>query len=171
MKRLGLLEKKTKSKLSALLLQRRKEKISIRALNHLISLKFKMKNQKPEDVEKLFFIYEAMLLMEEKEGKYLAIEALKKEVVSTNNLNKENNKNIKTSSNEFDLLLNRLLSLGIVFYPRKGIVQRLLTFRWKDVENRSKFEGALIDLIVKANEENLDKLRKVYPELVKEFRK
>lgn len=38
------------------------------------------------------------------------------------------------------------------------------------LNNRSKFEQDLISLILKANEENLEKLGKVYPELVKEFR-
>jgi hypothetical protein len=43
----------------------------------------------------------------------------------------------------------------------------------KELENikyKSKFEQDLINLILEANEENLEKLRKAYPNLVKKFR-
>ena len=43
----------------------------------------------------------------------------------------------------------------------------------KQLENfdkRSRFEQGLINLILSANDENLERLRKAYPELVKEFR-
>lgn len=37
-------------------------------------------------------------------------------------------------------------------------------------KNSSKFKQDLIDLILKCDEENLEKLRKAYPKLVKELR-
>jgi len=44
----------------------------------------------------------------------------------------------------------------------------------KEIENLkdyNKFKQDLIKLILEANNENLEKLRKAYPELVEEFRK
>ena len=38
------------------------------------------------------------------------------------------------------------------------------------MKERSKFEQDLIELILKSNEENLERLRKGFPELVEEFR-
>jgi len=40
----------------------------------------------------------------------------------------------------------------------------------ENIKTRSKFEQEMINVILKANDENLEKLRKIYPELVKEFR-
>ncbi len=40
----------------------------------------------------------------------------------------------------------------------------------ENIEDKSKFEQALISLILGANTENLEKLRIAYPELVKEYR-
>lgn len=40
----------------------------------------------------------------------------------------------------------------------------------ENINNRSKFEQDLINLILKANDDNLEKLKLVYPEIVKEFR-
>ena len=65
-----------------------------------------MKKQKTSDVEKMFFIYESMILMEKKKGKYLNIKELEDKVVSTRNLNKSNNLSIRISRREFNKLLN-----------------------------------------------------------------
>jgi hypothetical protein len=41
---------------------------------------------------------------------------------------------------------------------------------FKGFENRSQFEKDLIELILKAKENNIKKLKRAYPELVREFR-
>ncbi|MFA5175935.1 MAG: hypothetical protein WC413_01580 [Candidatus Nanoarchaeia archaeon] len=40
----------------------------------------------------------------------------------------------------------------------------------KNYENMSKFKKDLTELILRADKENLEKLREAYPELVKELR-
>lgn len=86
------------------------------------------------DIEKMFFIYETMLLLEEKRSKYLRIKELEKKVISSRNLNTECERNIKISKLEFRKFLQCLLAYGIVFFPLGGVVQRVLTFKWGEVK-------------------------------------
>jgi len=41
----------------------------------------------------------------------------------------------------------------------------------KNFEKLSKFQKDLINLILESNEENLERLKKAYPELVEKYRK
>ena len=101
-------------------------------------------NSKTLNLEKFFFVYEAMLLLEETNGKYLRINDLEKKVTSIVRLNKSLQGKIKISKREFNQILQFLLASGIIFFPLGGIVQRMVTFRWKDVKERDRiFSKAL----------------------------
>jgi len=89
-------------------------------------------------VRKLFFIYECIILLEEKQGKYVIIDSLEKMVTSKRRLNREVYGNIKISKKEFKKLFMLLVAEGVIFVPRGGFVQRLLTFKWKDVRRANK---------------------------------
>jgi hypothetical protein len=67
-------------------------------------------------IKKLFAVYEEILRLEVKFGKYIPIKSIKKSTKSITELRK----------------------LGIIFVPREGYLQRMFTFKWKDVKENCR---------------------------------
>ena len=92
--------------------------------------KHKPKNNfSPNKFEKMFLVFEKIMELESKMGKYVIISELKKEVV------KIKRKGVaKIKEREIDEIISKLVATGIIFIPRAGFVERLSNFRWKDVK-------------------------------------
>jgi len=100
----------------------------IKNKNHIFTEIPKEKHKELFLIEKLFRVYEALLSLEEQLGKFIPFEELEKFIKSYKKIKP------KISVRELHSLLNKLLASGVIFYPRKGFVQRIYTFSWKDVK-------------------------------------
>lgn len=92
------------------------------------------------DIEKMFFVYEGMLLLEPKWGKLVPLKELEKRATSTRTGNSKIHIKIKISKREFWKIVDYLKASGFIFgqSTRKGFIQRALTFDSREIKKHLK---------------------------------
>lgn len=86
------------------------------------------------DIGKLFFIYESIMKCEQRMGKFVPQKELENAILHDKSIRNKLSKKMKISKGELDHYIQLLIAYGIIFIPRKGFIERLYNFDWKDVK-------------------------------------
>ena len=88
-------------------------------------------------IEKLFFIYEAMLELENIEGPLIIIKHLEERAIKGKTA-----KRLKITKKRLNKFLEKLTELGVIFYPTGETVERLAAYNYWDKEiKKSRKKG------------------------------